>query len=419
MENNQLSQEEWEQAGYPSAAPSEKKKQKRGRIGIGWAILLCVFVGVLTSLGTALYYSCQYGALEPIAEAMDVVRENYYFYNDETEQNMITGALKGISSYIGDDYAAYYTEEEYQELLSSNSGSFIGMGVSVTQQDVGVFIIAAVFDNTPAKDAGILVGDQLISANGVSCEGMELTPFLENITHEEGDVNTVVVLRDGEELTFTVTMREVYSPYATYKMLDDKIGYIYISGFHGQVVTEVQNAVKELQAQGMEYLVLDVRDDLGGSLDAVCSIADVFLPRDAVITTVKSRVNAETVYKTTKDGVDIPIAMLVNDYSASASELLAGALKDNGVAELFGTTTYGKGIVQTFFYINLGADGTMKFTTDAYYTPSGVCIQGVGITPDHEVALPEDITYYSIPTIPYEQDTQLQAAVEYLKGLYP
>ena len=113
----------------------------------------------------------------------------------------------------------------------------------------------------------------------------------------------------------------------------------------------------------------------------------------------------------------MPIAMLVNGYSASASELLSGALKDNGAAELFGTVTFGKGIVQTFFNINFGRDGTIKFTTDAYYTPADVCIQGTGITPDHIVELPEGLTYYNIPSIPYESDTQLQAAVEYLRGL--
>ncbi|MBR2604831.1 MAG: PDZ domain-containing protein, partial [Clostridia bacterium] len=310
-----------------------------------------------------------------------------------------------------------YTKEEYDALLNSNSGNFIGMGVLVSDMGDSVFFITAVYDNTPAQEAGMQVGDQLIAANGEPAAGKTLNEFLEFITHEEGDVNTVVLLRDGQELTFTVTMRQVYSPYVSYKMRDGNIGYIYISAFHGQCVREVEEALKDLRAQGMEALVLDVRDDLGGSLNDVCDIADLFLPKNSVITTVKSRVNDEVVYRTHNDGIDLPIAMLVNGYSASASELLSGALKDNGVAELFGTVTFGKGIVQTFFDINFGRDGTIKFTTDAYYTPSGVCIQGTGITPDHIVELPEGLTYYSIPSIPYESDTQLQAAVAYLQGL--
>ena len=396
--------------------PAEAKRRSR-RVSVWLCVLCALLAAAFAVLFTSLYYVRRFAELEPVSEAIELVKKNYYFFDEKTQESMVTGALKGLSSYMGDDYAEYYTKAEYDELLSSNSGNFIGMGVLVSDMGNSVFIITAVYDNTPAQEAGILVGDQLILANGESCEGKSLTEFLEFISHQEGDVNTVVVLRDGQELTFTVTMRQVYSPYVTYRMLDDSIGYIYISGFHGQVVREVQDALDDLRSQGMGSLVLDVRDDLGGSLSDVCDIADIFLPKNCVITTVRSRINKETVYRTHSDGIDLPIAMLVNGYSASASELLSGALKDNGVAELFGTVTFGKGIVQTFFDINFGRDGTIKFTTDAYYTPSDVCIQGTGITPDHIVELPEGLTYYSIPSIPYESDTQLQAAVAYLKGL--
>ena len=396
----------------------EEKTPKKGRRLSVWLCVLCaVLAAVFAVLFTSLYFVRRFSELQPMSEAIELFRKNYYFYDEDTQNNMVTGAIKGLSSYIGDDYAEYYTKEEYDALLNSNSGNFIGMGVLVSDMGDSVFIITAVYDNTPAQEAGMQVGDQLIAANGEPAAGKTLNEFLEFITHEEGDVNTVVLLRDGQELTFTVTMRQVYSPYVSYKMRDGNIGYIYISAFHGQCVREVEEALKDLRAQGMEALVLDVRDDLGGSLNDVCDIADLFLPKNSVITTVKSRVNDEVVYRTHNDGIDLPIAMLVNGYSASASELLSGALKDNGVAELFGTVTFGKGIVQTFFDINFGRDGTIKFTTDAYYTPSGVCIQGTGITPDHIVELPEGLTYYSIPSIPYESDTQLQAAVAYLQGL--
>ncbi len=395
----------------------EEPPKKSRRISV-WLCLLCVVLAAAFAvLLTSLYYVRRFAELEPISEAVELIQKNYYFFDEDTQDDLVTGALKGMSAYMGDDYAEYYTREEYDALLTSNSGSFIGMGVLVSDMGDSVFVITAVYDNTPAQEAGMLVGDQLIAANGEPAAGKSLDEFLSFITHEEGDVNTVVLLRDGQELTFTVSMRQVYSPYVSYKMLDDTIGYIYISAFHGQCVREVKEALADLRAQGMEALVLDVRDDLGGSLSDVCDIADLFLPKNSVITTVKSRVNQEIVYRTHSDGIDMPIAMLVNGYSASASELLSGALKDNGVAELFGTVTYGKGIVQTFFDINFGRDGTIKFTTDAYYTPSGVCIQGTGITPDHIVELPEGLTYYAITSIPYESDTQLQAAVAYLKGL--
>ena len=396
--------------------PTETKKQSR-RISV-WLCLLCVaLAAAFAVLLTSLYYVHRFSELQPISEAVELVKKNYYFFDEDTKDSMVTGALKGLSSHMGDDYAEYYTKAEYDELMNSNSGNFIGMGVLVSDMGDSVFVITEVYSNTPAQEAGILVGDQITMANGEPATGKTLNEFLTFITHEEGDVNTVVIVRDGQELTFTVTMRQVYSPYVTYRMLEDGIGYIYISGFHGQVVREVKDALDDLKGQGMTALVLDVRDDLGGTLSDVCDIADIFLPKNKVITTVRSRINKEVVYRTHSDGLDLPIAMLVNGYSASASELLSGALKDNGVAELFGTVTFGKGIVQTFFDINFGRDGTIKFTTDAYYTPSDVCIQGTGITPDHIVELPEGLTYYSIPSIPYESDTQLQAAVAYLQGL--
>ena len=396
--------------------PTETKKQSR-RISVWFCLLCVVLTAAFAVLLTSLYYVRRFSELQPISEAVELVKKNYYFFDEETKDSMVTGALKGLSSHMGDDYAEYYTKAEYDELMNSNSGNFIGMGVLVSDMGDSVFVITEVYRNTPAQEAGILVGDQITMANGEPATGKTLNEFLTFITHEEGDVNTVVIVRDGQELTFTVTMRQVYSPYVTYRMLEDGIGYIYISGFHGQVVREVKDALDDLKGQGMTALVLDVRDDLGGTLSDVCDIADIFLPKNKVITTVRSRINKEVVYRTHSDGLELPIAMLVNGYSASASELLSGALKDNGVAELFGTVTFGKGIVQTFFDINFGRDGTIKFTTDAYYTPSDVCIQGTGITPDHIVELPEGLTYYSIPSIPYESDTQLQAAVAYLQGL--
>ena len=406
MEDTQLT--------FEPCSPGTRKKSRRVSV---WLCLLCVILAIVFAvLFTSLYYVRRFSGLQPISEAIELVKKNYYFFDEDTQESMVTGALKGLSASMGDDYAEYYTRAEYEELLNSNSGNFIGMGVLVSDQGNSTFVITDVYDSTPAQEAGILVGDQLIMANGEPAAGKTLDEFLTFITHEEGDVNTVVILRDGQELTFTVTMRQVYSPYVTYKMLDDEIGYIYISGFHGQCVREVKDALEDLKGQGMTSLVLDVRDDLGGSLSDVCDIADIFLPKSSIITTVRSRVNKEVVYRTHSDGLDLPIAMLVNGYSASASELLSGALKDNGVAELFGTVTFGKGIVQTFFDINFGRDGTVKFTTDAYYTPADVCIQGTGITPDHIVELPEGLTYYSIPSIPYESDTQLQAAVAYLQG---
>lgn len=396
--------------------PQEPRNDSR-RVSVWLCVLCAALAAVFAVLFTSLYFVQRYSELQVVSEAIALVKKNYYFYDEDTEENMVTGTLKGLSAYMGDDYATYYTKEEYDALLNNDSGNYIGMGVLVADYGDSAFVITDVYDNSPAKEAGIQVGDQFLSANGQAAAGKTLDEFLDCIVHEEGSVNTLVILREGEELTFTVTMRQVYSPYVTYRMLDDSIGYIYISAFHGQVVREVKEALADLKAQGMTALVLDLRDDLGGSFTDACDIADIFLPKNAVITSIRSRVDKEQIYRASAAGFELPVALLVNGRSASASELVSGALKDNGVAELFGTVTYGKGIVQTYFDINFGRDGTIKFTTEAYYTPSGVCIHGTGITPDHVVELPEGLTYYSIPSIPYEYDTQLQAAVEYLQGL--
>lgn len=395
--------------------PEQIKNTPSGHTGKGLCVALCIVFLALGFLLSSLYYEHRYKGLSPLAEAMDVVRKNFYYYDEQTESDAITGALKGLAAYLEDNYAEYYTPEEYEELLTSNSGNYIGLGVNAVEKGVGQLYISEVFPDTPAEEAGLLAGDRFISANGHSADNLKLEAFLDFITHEEGDTNVIVVERDGQQLTFSMVMREVYSPYVQYRMLEDGIGYIYIKGFHGKVVKETQDALDALMEQGMEKLVLDVRDNLGGSLYDVTDIAGMFLPEGSIITTIRSRTSEDYSYKTKKEGIHVPIALLVNGHSASASELLAGALKDYGAAELFGKTTFGKGIVQTFFGLQRGRNGTMKFTTDAYYTPSGVCIQGEGITPDHEVDLPEDLTYYSIYTIPYEQDTQLQAAVNYLK----
>lgn len=398
---------------------SEQKKRRKhlyGGVNPLVCLVLCVMCACIGVLAAQLYYEGKYADFLDIRDAMAIVEDEYYFYDDKTKEKMIVGAMKGIAAYIDDKYAEYYTDEEYAALLQSDSGNYIGVGISVVETAVGEFYIKAVFPNTPASEAGLLTEDRLLSINGQSCEGLELNDFLAFFSHEEGDVNTLEVERQGEALSFTMTMREVYQPFVEYKMLEGNIGYICITEFHGSADEEVEQAMAALREQGMEKLVLDLRDNPGGSLTVVCGVAEQFLPKDSLITTIRSRNGWENTYYTHKEGSDIPMTVLINGSSASASELLSGALKDYDRAVLFGTTTYGKGIVQTFYSVKGNIGGIMKLTTDAYFTPNNVCIHGEGIAPDYEVELPEDVLYYNAYSIPYEQDTQLQAAVEYLKG---
>ncbi len=352
--------------------------------------------------------------LDAIRDVRYCIRENYYFY-DENESALTDAALKGMASGTGDDYAYYYSAEEYAALQKQNEGSFVGIGILTTLEESGAVRIIDVYANTPASEAGLQAGDQLIEINGVSYEGLDLSSFLNNVVAEDGASNTIKVLRNGEELSFTVVCREVHTPSVSYRMLTDSIGYLRVTTFHGTCVDETDAALKDLKKQGMKSLVFDLRDNLGGSLYDALDIADFFLPKNQVVTSLRSRTDDEEKFYTKTDGMDIPIVLLVNGYSASASELVAGAWKDYGVAYLIGTQTYGKGIVQSFFSIP-ETNGMLKITTEAYYTPNGVCIHGIGIEPDEVLELSEEAQKYSISVLPFELDTQLQAAIAYLES---
>jgi len=384
---------------------------------IRFQILLVVFTCLLSVCLTSLVFVSRLGRLQPLLEAEKLIERHAFFFEEEQRSELVTGALRGLAFYMDDEYAAYFTREEYAEMLGTQSGNYVGMGIMVSDEEDGRFVIDEVFSGSPAEEAGLLPADQILKINDISCAGYELSEFLALIDNEEGATNTLVIQRGANELRFTLVMREVYRPFVHHQMLEETVGYIHISAFQGQCVAETREALAALEQQDMRALVLDVRDNLGGQLYIVNEIAELFLPADSVITTVRSRAGSEVVYRTgSGGGTDLPIAMLINEYSASGSELLAGALKDHGVARLFGQTTFGKGIVQSFFPLS-GTGGMLKFTTDAYYTPNGGFIHNTGIGPDMEVKLPEEWASAPILQIPHNEDTQLQAAVGYLKML--
>lgn len=351
--------------------------------------------------------------IRTVRDARNVIRDHYFYYTDD-ETALTEAALKGLAEATGDDYAEYFTAEEYENLQKQNQGSFVGIGILTQMNDEGSVEIIEVYENTPASEAGLQAGDILVEINGVDAEGKDLATFLSNLNAQDGVENTLLIRRGDELMTFTVIPREVRTPTVSYRMLTDTIGYIRVMKFHGECVEETKNAIEQLRNSGMKTLVFDLRDNLGGSLNDALDIADIFLPRDYVITSLRTRSGEETVYKTQTGGLDMRMVLLVNGMSASASELVAGAWKDHGAAYLIGTRTYGKGIVQSYFGIS-ETGGMLKITTEAYYTPSGVCVHGEGIEPNQVVTLSEEGQRYSITTLPFELDTQLQAAIAYLE----
>ena len=238
-------------------------------------------------------------------------------------------------------------------------------------------------------------------------------------TKDEKATDTLELLRGSDTFTVTVGKSEVYAPYVSYEMIADSIGYIKIDGFFGKVVSETKNAMEDLLAQGMQSVIIDVRDNPGGGLNEALEVSRLFLHRGDLIVTIMARNEQEESYSAKKDGYDLPVTILVNGESASGSELFTAALRDNGRAVVVGEKTFGKGIVQSFFKLRSNG-GYVKITTDAYFTPKGVCIHHTGITPDIVVDLPEEYRGAIVSSVPREQDTQLETAIraaEYQIGM--
>lgn len=402
---------------YVPGSECEEELSSSRSVYVKWAAGVFLFAAVFFFCGF-LFARLMPDKKDPLGTAEEVLRDirsDFYYYDEETDKAISDGALKGMAAYLDDPYSEYFTAEEYAELQQSDSGSYVGVGILIQREDDGTVRVASVYDDGPADKAGLMAEDVLISVNGTSTGDLSLDDITALFCCGEGEENTLVILRSGEMMTLTVIAGEVYVPYVHARMLSERIGYIHISGFHGKVTEEVKEALNELTELGMDRLILDVRDNLGGTLSDVCKIAGLFLPDDSLITTLRSRKDKERIYRTNTEGIFIPIAMLVNGSSASASELLAGALHDNGAAVLFGTKTYGKGIVQTYYELDEGRNGAFKMTTQAYFTPAGVCIQDEGITPDHTVEMPEDLFYEEIYELTLEEDPQLSEALRYLE----
>ncbi len=395
----------------PVSQPS-KPNRKINRLLLITVWLLSIALAVAATIACLLFVNKEETTI--LSEALGIIRSNFYFYEKEND-TLVDGAIAGMTNALDDTYSRYYTAEEYAELTKSNSGYYTGIGIVLQQKEIGQFEILQVYAGTPAEEAGLRIGDCVTELNGVKAEGLDLGTFLNSMHAEDGGQNEMTVLRDGAELSFTVIAREIYAPTVTYRMQTDSIGYLHLSGFHGDCVTEVKEAIEELREQGMQSLIFDVRDNPGGSLYDVCDIADLFLPKGLVITSLRSRTDRQKDYKTEKEGYTFPMVLLINENSASASELLSGALQDHNRAHLIGTRTFGKGIVQSYFPV-AGTGGYIKITTEAYYTPSGVCIQGEGIEPDESVENPENARLYVTANIPLELDLQLQKAIAYLSA---
>ena len=315
---------------------------------------------------------------------------------------------------MGDKYSVYYNAEDYQALQVSTTGQYYGIGAGLSQdKDTMVVTVNKIYEGTPSESAGLLKDDVIVSVDGTEAASMELSELVKLIRGEKGTTVHLEIYRPSteENLSFDVERQDITLPSVSHKMFEDGIGYVHIDSFETETATQFEEAVKDLEDQGMKALIIDVRYNPGGMVTAVVQILDDILPEGTVVYTEDKNGNRQDYTSSGDTYLDYPIAVLINGESASASEILAGAIKDYQYGTLIGTTTFGKGIVQTIFPLEDG--DAVKLTTAKYFTPNGNYIHGVGIEPDIELEyeyLDKDATSYD-----EAYDNQIQKAIEVLK----
>ena len=359
----------------------------------------------------------EYERLQRYAELDEIwqIVEQYYYQEPDTEA-MLDGAEMGLLYGLGDPYTYYYTPDQYAQLWADDEGEYAGIGIQIMgDYTTGLCTISRVFLDSPALDAGLRKGDVLTRVEDIDVVTTTLQDAVNIMRGEPGTPVNVQVQRGDQLLDFVVQRAVVHVNWVNSCMLDGDVGYISLYEFSGDCSPSFAVHLDNLMNQGAKALVIDLRDNPGGWVDDAQKVADMFLEEGNVASLVY-RDGTTELYTTTTDGKEnpIPLVVLVNEYSASASELLAGALQDRGRATIVGTQTFGKGVVQ--YVLPVGTRGAgMQLTVAQYYTPNGNEVHKVGITPDIEATLPEgDTTMYDIGDL---DDAQLKAAYEVALGL--
>jgi len=327
----------------------------------------------------------RYKQFDTLLELMDLV--DYGYFEEYDVQDMLDGAANGLLLGLGDPYTFYYTPEEYAALWEDDEGEYAGVGIQIsTSYLTGLCTISRVFDNGPAREAGVQKGDILYKVEDLYVNSSTINDAVDIMRGTPGTSVHVVFLRGTEEIEFDLIRAQITVNRIDYGMLNDEIGYIYLYEFAGDCAVEFQAAVNNLMNKGAKGLIIDLRDNPGGWVDDAEKIGDIFLDKGTLCYLQYNDGNRE--YYTTKAGkVDMELVILMNEHSASSSEILAGALKDRADATIVGVQSYGKGIVQTVVELEGGAG--MQMTIAQYYTPNGNAVHKVGITPDVVAELPD------------------------------
>lgn len=338
---------------------------------------------------------------------------NRFYLNDIDYGKMGDIIYKAMVSGLDDKYAAYYTKDEYKDISEKTKGEFCGIGAYISQgKNDNSLKVAGVVKGGPAEKAGIKKGDIIVEVDGENIQGKDSSYAVSKMKGKKGTNVSISVVRKGNKkpITFNIKREVIHDNTVSYKMLDNNIGYISVSAFETVTKKQFKSAVDCLEKKNEKGLIIDLRDNGGGLLDTALDMLDHILPKKLVVYTKDKNGVAEEYYTKDDKEIKIPIVILVNGNSASASEVFCGALRDYGKAKLLGTKTFGKGIVQSSFAFR---DGTgLKFTTSKYYTPKGINIHGTGFEPDMKVKSNGKMT--ALKESGYKVDNQINAALDYL-----
>jgi len=349
----------------------------------------------------------QYEKMKPIN---DIIQDDYYEKIDNSK--MVEGAIKGMVSGLDDPYTVFMNKKEFDELKTSTEGSFTGVGIYIGDKD-GKIVVVAPIEDSPAEKAGIKSGDIIIRVNDQEVSAKESDKAVSMMKGKAGTKVKITIYREGVgEKDIEVTREKIVFKTVKSEMLPDNIAYIRITTFDENTSKAFISALDDMKSKGMKGLILDLRDNPGGLLDECKVVADKLIGKGTIVYTLDKDGKKE-VLESDEDKINVPLVILTNGGTASASEIVSGAVRDHKAGTLIGTTTFGKGLVQTVIPL---IDGTgIKVTTARYYTPSGECIQKKGIKPDIEVPLPDNLKDKPIVELNRAEDVQLQKAIEVIK----
>lgn len=389
-----------------------KNKEFKKGIAIGVAATLVVTGAVFTS-----YQKVLFPKGNALSDVKTVQKLNYLeelideeYLDEKDESSLREGLYAGLLAGLKDPYSTYYTAEQYKELNTSNEGSYVGIGAVLQKDDTGGAKIIQLYEGGPGEQAGLRKGDVIKAVDGADVTDKETSDIASMVRDSENASVMLTIQRENEEKTrdVKVEIRDVEIQTVSHEMLSEDTGYIRISEFSEVTSDQYKKAFADLKDQGMKKLVVDLRDNPGGLLTAVCGVLRQILPEGLIVYTEDKNGKREEEICDGKNELDMPLAVLVNGNSASASEIFAGAVKDYGIGTIVGTTTYGKGVVQTIQPLTDGS--AVKITIAKYFTPKGNDINKKGITPDVEAELSGDITDWTELT--HKEDAQLQTALK-------